>query len=87
MNDVNPQECLADVLVKLPETITAELYSLLPNYWKKKQITEIFLYLRYVIHHKETLFQQIQNLLPTILFLKMYLDSRVELFAVPEKTN
>ncbi|MEO8088323.1 MAG: transposase domain-containing protein, partial [Bacteroidota bacterium] len=35
MNDVNPQEWLADVLVKLPETKTSELYTLLPNFWKK----------------------------------------------------
>ncbi len=35
MNDVNPQEWLNDVLVKLPETKASELYILLPNYWKK----------------------------------------------------
>jgi transposase len=35
MNDVNPQEWLKDVLVKLPETKASELYTLLPNYWKK----------------------------------------------------
>lgn len=35
MNNVNPQEWLADVLVKLPETKTSELYTLLPNFWKK----------------------------------------------------
>ncbi len=37
MNDVNPQEWLADVLVKLPETKTTELYTLLPNYWKNNK--------------------------------------------------
>jgi transposase len=35
MNNVNPQEWLADVLVKLPETKSSELYTLLPNFWKK----------------------------------------------------
>ena len=37
MNDVNPQEWLANVLVKLPDTKTSELYKLLPNYWKAGQ--------------------------------------------------
>ena len=37
MNDVNPQEWLADVLVRLPETKTSELYTLLPNYWKNNK--------------------------------------------------
>lgn len=37
MNDVNPQEWLADVLLKLPETKTSELYTLLPNYWKNSK--------------------------------------------------
>ena len=35
MNGINPQEWLADVLLKLPETKASELYTLLPNYWKK----------------------------------------------------
>lgn len=35
MNEVNSQEWLADVLVKLPETKTSELHKLLPNFWKK----------------------------------------------------
>lgn len=35
MNGINPQEWLMDVLIKLPETKTSELHTLLPNYWKK----------------------------------------------------
>lgn len=37
MNDVNPQDWLADVLVRLPETKSSELYTLLPNYWKNNK--------------------------------------------------
>ena len=37
MNEVNPQEWLADVLVKLPETKSSQLYTLLPNYWKNNK--------------------------------------------------
>lgn len=37
MNNVNPQEWLVDVLVKLPETKTSALYTLLPNYWKSNK--------------------------------------------------
>jgi transposase len=37
INDVNPQEWLADVLLKLPETKTSELYTLLPTYWKNNK--------------------------------------------------
>jgi transposase len=33
-NNVNPEEWLADVLVKLPQTKKSEIYKLLPNYWK-----------------------------------------------------
>ena len=35
MNGVNPQEWLLDILKRLPETKTSELYKLLPNFWKK----------------------------------------------------
>ena len=35
MNGINPQEWLMDVLIKLPETKSSELHTLLPNYWKK----------------------------------------------------
>lgn len=35
MNDVNPQEWFADILLKLPDTKSSELYKLLPNYWKE----------------------------------------------------
>ena len=35
MNEINPQEWLMDVLIKLPETKSSELHTLLPNYWKK----------------------------------------------------
>ena len=35
MNGINPQEWLMDVLIKLPETKSFELHTLLPNYWKK----------------------------------------------------
>jgi hypothetical protein len=37
MNDVNPQEWLTDVLVKLPETKSSQLYTLLPNYRKNSK--------------------------------------------------
>jgi transposase len=33
-NNINPEEWLADVLEKLPETKSSELYKLLPNFWK-----------------------------------------------------
>lgn len=35
MNGVNPQEWLADVLLKLPDTKSSQLFTLLPNFWKK----------------------------------------------------
>ena len=35
MNDVNPKEWLADVLLRLPDTKTSELIDLLPSNWKK----------------------------------------------------
>lgn len=34
-NGINPEEWLADVLEKLPETKSSQLYTLLPNHWKK----------------------------------------------------
>lgn len=36
MNDVNPQEWFADVLLKIPDTKYSELYKLLPNHWHTK---------------------------------------------------
>ena len=38
MNGINPEEWLADILVKLPDTKTSQLYTLLPNYWKGKAV-------------------------------------------------
>lgn len=35
MNGINPHEWLADVLLKLPDTKASQLFTLLPNYWKK----------------------------------------------------
>jgi len=35
MNNINPQEWLADVLLKISDIKQSELYTLLPNYWKK----------------------------------------------------
>lgn len=35
MNGINPEEWLADVIEKLPETKSSQLYTLLPNHWKK----------------------------------------------------
>ena len=35
MNGINPQEWLPDVLLKLPDTKASQLFTLLPNYWKK----------------------------------------------------
>jgi len=35
MNGINPEEWLADVLKKLPETKSSQLYTLLPNHWKR----------------------------------------------------
>lgn len=35
MNDVNPQEWLADVLDKIKDTKSSQLHTLLPNNWKK----------------------------------------------------
>lgn len=35
INGINPEEWLADVLEKLPETKSSQLYTLLPNHWKK----------------------------------------------------
>ena len=35
MNNVNPKEWLADVLLRLPDTKTSELIGLLPSNWKK----------------------------------------------------
>lgn len=35
MNDVNPEKWLSDILIKLPDTKTSELFSLLPNSWKE----------------------------------------------------
>ncbi|MBL0339494.1 MAG: transposase domain-containing protein [Bacteroidetes bacterium] len=32
MNDINPQEWLADVLLKIINTKQSQLYTLLPNY-------------------------------------------------------
>jgi len=37
INGINPEEWLADVLEKLPETKSSQLYTLLPNYWEKVQ--------------------------------------------------
>jgi transposase len=37
MNNVNPEEWLADVLEKLPGTKSSQLYTLLPNYWQAPQ--------------------------------------------------
>lgn len=37
MNDVNPEHWLADILLKLPDTKTSQLFSLLPNYWKENK--------------------------------------------------
>ena len=37
INNVNPQDWLADVLLKLPETKSSQLYTLLPNYWKQNK--------------------------------------------------
>lgn len=34
-NRINPEEWLADVLEKLPETKSSQLYTLLPNQWKR----------------------------------------------------
>jgi transposase len=34
-NGINPEEWLADVLEKLPETKSSQLYTLLPNHWRK----------------------------------------------------
>ena len=35
MNDVNPEKWLSDILIKLPDTKTSELFSLLPNSLKE----------------------------------------------------
>ncbi len=35
MNNINPQEWLADVLFKISDTKQSQLYTLLPNFWKK----------------------------------------------------
>lgn len=35
MNDIYPQEWLADVLLKISDTKQSQLYALLPNFWKK----------------------------------------------------
>ena len=35
MNNINPQEWLADVLLKINDTKASQLYTLLPNYWTK----------------------------------------------------
>jgi hypothetical protein len=35
MNGINPEEWLCDVLEKLPETRSSQLYTLLPNHWRK----------------------------------------------------
>jgi len=35
MNGINPQEWFPDVLLKLPDTKASQLFTLLPNYWKK----------------------------------------------------
>ena len=35
MNNVNPSEWLADVLLRIADSKSSELYTLLPNYWKK----------------------------------------------------
>ena len=35
INNINPSEWLADVLVKIKDTKSSELYTLLPNFWKK----------------------------------------------------
>ena len=35
MNNINPAEWLSDVLLKISDTKQSQLYSLLPNYWKK----------------------------------------------------
>ena len=34
MNGVNPDQWLADVLVRISDTRTSEIHTLLPNYWK-----------------------------------------------------
>lgn len=34
-NGINPEEWLSDVLEKLPETKSSQLYTLLPNHWRK----------------------------------------------------
>jgi len=35
MNNINPNEWLADVLLKISDTKQSQLYTLLPNYWEK----------------------------------------------------
>ena len=35
MNNINPAEWLSDVLLKISDTKQSQLYTLLPNYWKK----------------------------------------------------
>jgi len=35
MNNINPQEWLADVLLKINDTKQSQLHTLLPNFWKK----------------------------------------------------
>jgi transposase len=35
INNINPSEWLADVLVKIKDTKASQLYTLLPNFWKK----------------------------------------------------
>lgn len=35
MNGINPEEWIADILVKISDTKSSQLYTLLPNYWKK----------------------------------------------------
>lgn len=37
INNINPSEWLADVLVKIKDTKSSQLYTLLPNCWKKSQ--------------------------------------------------
>jgi transposase len=34
INNINPCEWLADVLVKIKDTKASQLYTLLPNFWK-----------------------------------------------------
>jgi hypothetical protein len=40
INNINPQEWLADVLVKIKDTKSSDLYTLLPNFWSERLLTE-----------------------------------------------